>query len=106
MQSQRLTQLQQFLTESPNDPFLLFAIAKEHEKLESNGEALTYYLKLTKEHPDYVGTYYHLGMLQVAFGKYEEALNTYEKGMEIAKVAGDRHAYAELAGAKMEIEED
>jgi len=106
MQSQRLKQLQQFLAESPNDPFLFFAIAKEYEKLDANKEALAYYLKLAKEHPDYVGTYYHLGMLHASLEKYEEALFIYEKGMEVAKAAGDRHAYAELAGAKMEIDED
>ncbi|MEM6696849.1 MAG: tetratricopeptide repeat protein [Bacteroidota bacterium] len=106
MPSQRLKQLQQFLAESPNDPFLLFAIAKEHEKLEEANEALNYYLKLTKEHADYVGTYYHLGMLYTAYGKYDEALDVYDKGLEVAKAAGDRHAYAELAGARMEIEED
>ncbi|MEL6717249.1 MAG: tetratricopeptide repeat protein [Bacteroidota bacterium] len=106
MQSKRLTQIQQFLAETPNDPFLLFALAKEYEKLEQHEQAHSYYLRLTQEHPDYVGTYYHLGRLQVSFGQYEEALSTYEKGMEIAKAVGDRHAYAELAGAKMEIEED
>ncbi|MEM8527167.1 MAG: tetratricopeptide repeat protein [Bacteroidota bacterium] len=105
MSSDRLKQLQDFLVDSPNDPFLLFAMAKEYEKLEATDEALSYYLKLTREHPDYVGTYYHLGRLQVTFGKYEAALNTYEKGMEVAKAAGDRHAYSELVGAKLEIED-
>jgi len=52
-----------FLEASPDDSFLLFAIAKEHEKAGATDEALEYYLKLTATDPDYVGTYYHLGKL-------------------------------------------
>ena len=42
----RLEQLQQFLQNSPNDSFILFAIAKEYEGAGKLNEALNYYKKL------------------------------------------------------------
>jgi tetratricopeptide (TPR) repeat protein len=106
MSSARLEQLQQFLAKTPNEPFILFAIAKEYEKLEQLQDALQYYEQLTQNAPDYVGTYYHLGKLLEQLGQDQKAFFTYKKGMEVAKNAGDNHSLAELAGAKMELGDD
>ena len=100
MNTTRLKQLYQFLEDRPNDPFILFAIAKEHEGHGDNKNAKQYYLKLQNNHSDYVATYYHLGKLYEQMENFEEALATYERGMEVAKTAGDRHAFGELQGAK------
>jgi len=99
MNSNRLEQLYHFLKERPNDTFLLFAIAKEYEGLLNDEKAKSYYLKLTDNHSDYVGTYYHLGKLYERAEEWELAESTYQKGMEISKAAGDKHAYGELRGA-------
>lgn len=106
MNSNRLDQLFQFLEERPNDAFLLFAIAKEYEGLEDEENAKSYYLKLTDHDPNYVGTYYHLGKLYERAEEFEIAMTTYQKGMEIAKIAGDKHAFGELRGAYEMISED
>jgi tetratricopeptide (TPR) repeat protein len=106
MKSKRLEQLFNFLQGSPNDSFILFAIAKEYEKLDDKKEALNYYLKLTENDPDYVGTYYHLGKLYEQLDEIPTAFNTYKKGMQIAKKQSDQHAFSELAGAKMELGDD
>ena len=106
MTSNRLKQLFNFLEGSPNDSFILFAIAKEYEKLNEKEKALEYYLKLTESDPDYVGTYYHLGKLYEQFEQIKIAFFTYKKGMEMARKAGDRHALSELAGAKLELGDD
>ncbi|MCR9289522.1 MAG: tetratricopeptide repeat protein [Bacteroidetes bacterium] len=106
MKSKRLEQLYNFLENSPNDSFLLFAIAKEYEKLQDKESALKYYLKLTKEDPDYVGTYYHLGKLYERLDQITTAFFTYKRGMVIAKKINDQHAFSELAGAKMELGDD
>jgi tetratricopeptide (TPR) repeat protein len=102
----RLQQLQDFLEAQPNDPFLLFAIAKEYEGMGDRQQALAFYTHLRETTPQYVGLYYHLGKLYVKLDRREEALETYKKGMEIAKAEKDNHAYNELAGAKMEISYD
>lgn len=99
MSSNRLEQLYRFLEDRPEDDFLLFAIAKEYEKLENEEKAEMYYLKLQDLHPNYVGTYYHLGKLYERAEDFEVATEIYEKGMEVAKTIGDKHAFGELRGA-------
>ena len=102
----RLEQLLTFLEQSPNDSFILFALAKEHEKLAELQQSKTYYERLRTEHKDYVGTYYHLGKLYEKLDQIEEAIVVYKEGMAVAKAQNDNHAYSELAGAKMNIDED
>ena len=104
--SDRLQQLENFLADSPNDTFILFAIAKEHEGLENTDEAIRFYRQLEKDHADYVGTYYHLGKILEKTEGIDAAIKVYKKGMDVAKAAGDRHALSELAGARMEIDEE
>ena len=106
MKSTRLQQLFHFLENNPKDSFVIFAIAKEYEKMEDKDKALEYYLRLKNNEPDYIGLYYHLGKLYEQLGKIETAFFTYKEGMEIAKKAGDQHAYNELAGAKLYLGDD
>ena len=87
------------------DAFLLFAIAKEHEKLQDDAKALAYYEQLRATDEQYVGLYYHLGKLHERQGNDTDALAAYDKGIEVARAAGDRHAEGELAMARMELED-
>ncbi len=100
----RLTQLQSLLADAPNDSFLLFAIAKEYEGGGDRDQALAYYLQLIGNDPAYVGAYYHLAKLYEKIEAPEKALETYAKGMEIARDLGDQHALAELSSAKLNLE--
>ena len=102
----RLTQLFDFLKSQPDEPFLLYAIAKEYEGLGQTDEALDYYLKLTTTAPQYVGTYYHLGKLYERLDAPDKALATYATGIEVARAAKDQHALSELMGAKMNLNPD
>ena len=104
MPTERLEQLKALLEESPKEPFLLFALAKEYEKLGEPETALRYYLHLAEHDPGYVGAYYHLGKLYEQMGETGLALQTYEKGIEAARRAGDQHAMGELAAARMALE--
>ncbi len=104
--SPRLQQLLQFHLENPQDAFLLFALAKEHEKLGNADSALDFYQKIVDTSPDYVGVYYHLGKLQEKNGEPGQAIGTYKAGMAVAQKMGDQHALSELAGAKMEISDE
>jgi tetratricopeptide (TPR) repeat protein len=106
MMTPRLQQLYTFLKESPTDSFILFAIAKEYEKMGDKEKALGYYVGLKDLDPDYVGTYYHLGKLYESNEDFKTAFFTYKKGMEIAKKMGDQHAFNELAGAKLGVGDD
>lgn len=102
----RLDQLFDLLKSQPDEPFLLFAIAKEYEKAGDKDDALAYYLKLKETTPQYVGTYYHLGKLYERLEQPETAFLTYKQGMVVAKEEGDMHAFSELSGAKMNIDDD
>ncbi len=95
----RLSQLKTFLEENPNDPFLQYALALEYLKLKDPKQAQAIFVKLTQEHPQYVGTYYHLGKLEEELEEYDAALETYQKGMKVALEEKDRHAHQELQGA-------
>jgi len=105
MHSSRLIQLQNMLKSSPNDSFLLFALAKEYEKSNDLAEALVHYLALESVEPHYVGLYYHKGKLQERLQQTDQAIDTYIKGVEMALQAKDMHAASELRGALMELEE-
>ena len=106
MATPRLQQLYKFLEGSPDDSFILFAIAKEYEKIGDKEKALAYYLKLKVLDPNYVGTYYHLGKLYESKEDFSTAFFTYKDGMVVAKKIGDQHAFSELAGAKLGLGDD
>jgi tetratricopeptide (TPR) repeat protein len=100
----RLAQLEAMLAKSPDDSFLLFAVAKEYEKASDLEQALNFYTRLVEKDADYVGTYYHLAKLYEKIEQPERALDTYATGMEVARRVGDQHALAELSSAKLNLE--
>lgn len=73
-----------------------YALATEYLSQNDVQTALFYFEELLNKHPDYVGTYYHAGKLYERLDRKSEAIFVYQKGMEIASKAGDRHAYSEL----------
>ena len=99
----RIDQIQEFLKETPNDPFLHYALAQEYYKLNLKTDALNKYTELIEKFPNYVGTYYHLGKLQIELKNKEQAMSIFEKGMEIAKEMKDQHSLAELQSARLEL---
>jgi tetratricopeptide (TPR) repeat protein len=99
MSSTRLSKLLEFLESDANDPFILYALATEYNNINDKEKAYSFYLKLTDKHPDYVGTYYHLGKLLEKDGEKEKAIETYQKGMQVARNKRDMHAFSELQGA-------
>lgn len=99
MQNNRLSKLLEFLEGDSADPFILYAIATEYNAAEDKENALHFYLRLLQEHPDYVGTYYHLGKLYEKEDEKEKAIATYQQGMLKARAKRDMHALSELQGA-------
>lgn len=99
MQSTRLITLLEFLKSDPQDPFVVYALATEYNSLKDVEKAFHYYNILINEHPDYVGTYYHLGKLYEKTDNLSKAVAVYQKGMEVARKKRDNHALSELQGA-------
>lgn len=102
--NKRLQQLLELSASTPNDTFVLFALAKEYEGLDDSTQALDYYLQLQAADPNYVGLYYHLGKLYEQLEDRESALVAYASGIDVARNKGDLHALSELNGAKMNLE--
>ena len=99
MQNTRLVKLLEFLESDPNDSFILYALATEYNTLNDIENAFKYYLVLINQHPDYVGTYYHLGKLYEKENQKDKAIAIYQKGMQTARTKRDMHALSELQGA-------
>jgi len=99
MQSTRINKLLNFLESDPNDPFVLYALATEYNTSNDTEKAFEYYYKLVNDHPDYVGTYYHLGKLLEKTQQQDQAIAVYQKGMTAARNKRDMHAFSELQGA-------
>lgn len=104
MHNSRLDQLLKFYNEDQSDPFILFALAKEYENLKETSKALEHFKLLEEQHPDYVGTYYHLAKLYEELDDVDAALSIYQKGIEIAESRKDHHALSELKNAKLNLE--
>jgi tetratricopeptide (TPR) repeat protein len=95
----RIEKLQEYLKAQPEDPFLQHALALEYSKAGDSELAVAIFIRLLQQHPQYVGSYYHLAALLVQQKKIGEAIEWYEKGMAAAKQAGDTHALNELRAA-------
>ena len=106
MKSGRLEQLKEMLEKSPEDSFLLYALAQEFTKLGQTDEALKFYRQLIEDHPEYTGTYYHLGKLYERLNNTDKAVYTYRKGLEMTRRLGAQHDYSELLGALSLLEDE
>jgi predicted Zn-dependent protease len=95
----RIDLLRQYLAKTPDDSFLRHALALEHIKLKEDEEAIGLFQALLEDDPDYVGSYYHLGRAWERKGETDRALETYQKGMAVARRLKDDHAYRELQQA-------
>lgn len=101
--NERINKLKSFLAESPNDNFIIHALALEYAKLNEVAEAKKYFEMNISLDPNYVATYYHFGKLYEQNKQEEEAIAIYARGMEIAKAIGDSHAFGELRSIYEEL---
>ncbi|WP_207515329.1 tetratricopeptide repeat protein [Longitalea luteola] len=99
----RITRLKEFLQATPGDNFLKHALALEYIKIGDDKTARTVFEEILAQDPGYIGSYYHLAKLLERTGDTEAAIQWYEKGMEEAQKAGDKHAYGELRSAYEEL---
>jgi tetratricopeptide (TPR) repeat protein len=106
----KIAELESLLEDRPDDPFLIFALAREHEKHLNPLQAVLMYEHLANEHPDYIGTYYHYASLLYNRGNRNEALKLVDMGIERGTSVKDLHAISELkalkAGWLMEMDDD
>jgi tetratricopeptide (TPR) repeat protein len=99
----RIEKIREFLLASPGDNFLRHALALEYIKSGDEVQARELFEAILTDSPGYVGSYYHLAKLLEKMDQPALAIEWYEKGMEVAKKAGDGHAYNELRAAYEEL---
>ena len=99
----RMEQIKEFLKASPSDNFLQHALALEYIKRGEEDKAQVLFEEILTRDPGYIGSYYHLAKLLERTGETEGAIKWYEKGMDAAQKAGDKHAMGELKSAYEEL---
>ena len=96
------------LDESPDDPFLIYALAREHQSANSTMQALLMYEHLINNHPEYIATYYHYAKLLHSAGNFTGAFKLLQKGIQEGVKAKDMHSVSEMKGllSIWELEDD
>ncbi len=99
----RVDKIKTMLVDNPEDSFLQHALALEYIKLGNETEARNLFETLLEREPGYIGSYYHLAKLLERICETDNAIEIYEKGMEVARQAGDNHSLSELRSAYEEL---
>jgi|SRR5579872_3540210 len=95
----RIAKLKQFLAAEPNDTFVRHALAMEYIALGDDPAARELLETVLRLDESAVGSYYQLGKLLERTGEPALALQWYEKGMAVARAAGETRAFNELRAA-------
>jgi len=99
----RISLLESYLKEDPNDAFSKYALALEHAKLHNIELAIRLLCQLKQEQPDYLPLYYQLGKLYESNQQQDNAISIYKYGIQIAQNQNNRHTLTELKQALSEI---
>jgi Tfp pilus assembly protein PilF len=97
-----LSQLHAYYEADPHDPFNIYALALEYLKSDAM-KAREFFELLLEHHEDYVPAYYHAALLFQSLGERENAIQIYEKGIQISKKHQDLKAMRELQSAYQEL---
>lgn len=92
---ERIASLLNLLQTTPEDAFLLHALALEYGKINDSENASLYFEKNLNLHPDYLPTYYHYAKLKEQLD-LERAILLYQKGIELAQQQQDFKTKNEL----------
>lgn len=105
MSSARLTQLEEYYRQDPEDPFNIYALALEYLSADKQKSKELFKILLDR-HEDYVATYYHAGKLWEELGDTAGALQIYNRGIECARRRNESKALRELKSAHDELSSD
>ena len=98
MNSQRLQKLLNYYEQDPNDPFIIYGIALEYEKVNLQ-KAVEFYDLLLSAHKDYLPTYYQAAHLFWEEQEIEKAEEIFIKGIALAEEQQNQKILHELKNA-------
>ncbi len=87
----------------PDDPFPQYGVAMELRKRGEVAEATEAFRALVERHPDYVPAYLMFGTMLAEDSQSEVAIEVLDRGIGVARAAGDEHALSELQAARAEL---
>lgn len=93
------------LQQSPNDPFLRYAMALELHKASSIEPAIEHLEALRQDRPEYLALYYQLGAFLQDAGRYRQAIEVWRAGEAVAKSQGDSKTQLELESVREDLED-
>ncbi len=103
MSNERISVLESFLKEDPNDAFSKYALALEYAKIQNTEMAIRLLCQIKKDQPDYLALYYQLGKFYELNSQQDNAISIYKYGIDIAQKQNNRHTLSELKQALSEI---
>lgn len=89
----------------PNDPFPTYALALESIASDMPEVALDLLLDVKSKFPDYLATYYQLGLVYQKLLNPAEAAQTYREGIKLAAEQLDAKTLNELQEALLMLED-
>ncbi len=98
MKEQRISMLEKYIQDNPQDPFPLYALALEYVEREVE-KSIELFNKTLHQFPGYLPTYYHAAALFAELGEIEKAKALYEKGIELASNQKEHKTLNELRSA-------
>src|SRR5262249_50293606 len=99
----RVEKVKAMLAASPDDTFLLYALAMEYKKTDQR-QSIELLRRVTLLDPLQSYAYFQLGQVHELAGDIEAARDAYRQGLAAADRAGDAHAKSEIAAALAIIE--
>ena len=90
-------QIEALLTDSPEDTFLLYALAMELDNEGKHDRSLTIFEKLMSQTPPYVPAFFMRAQQLVRLDRVSDAKSDLESGIQHAKEQNDTHAAGEMS---------
>jgi Tfp pilus assembly protein PilF len=94
------------LKSEPSDSFLNYALALEYAKINDVKKAIGLIEELLNRDEKFLGAYYQLGKYYEQIEEKQNAIDTYNKGILIARQKNNTKAAGELNEALLMLEED
>ncbi len=88
--------LEAMLERDEHNPMLRFTLAKRYFDADRAEEAVEQAALAVDLNPDYSAAWRLLGQAQAAAGRREDAIATFERGIEVAGRLGDKQAEKEM----------
>lgn len=99
----RITALNEVLTENPKDAFARYGLAMEYSKQGDLDRALAEFSILLENHPDYTAGYFMAAQTLVRAERPEDAKKMVSDGVVSARRTGNLHAQSEMEAMLEEL---